>query len=333
MTKNQRSLRAAVAIGLAVPATVASAQYTGTSHPDDVPITTSNDGVRQPVVYIPATTVTVAPAAIMATGTPASALNPPVAAPNVPVDPDAMVVGDQTMTAEARAHKMIPGDGAVGGDDRRLVSNQAIPQAADLDANVVTRVAGPANGLPVGTLVKTRMLQGFSTRTTVEGSEWRAELLEPLTRDGQVLIPAGAVLLGRVTEVHGGKRISGEAAIHLEPLAVTLPDGMTLGMHAQVIDTNLYHTTKVDSEGTILRRDHKKQDGGILALTTGSGAAAGAIMGGVPGALIGAGVGAGVSTALWLKQDRQAELPKDAQVTFELTRPMLIGGDYSHEAR
>jgi hypothetical protein len=329
MTKNQMSLRAAVAIGLAVPATLAWGQYTGTSHPDDVPITTSGEGVRQPMVYAPATPapapVTMPPT--MATEASAPPLKPRASAPNTWTDPDSMVVGDQPMSATARERMIAPGDGAVGGDGLRISGRADLQRSGDLDANVVTRVAGPANGLPVGTLVKTRMLQGFSTQTTVEGSEWRAELLEPLTRDGQVLIPAGAVMRGRVTEVHGGKRISGEASIHLEPLAVTLPDGTTLGMHAQVIDTNLYRTTKVDNEGTILRRDHKKEDGGILALTTGSGAAAGAMIGGVPGALIGAGVGAGVSTALWLKQDRQAELPKDTQVTFELTRLLKIGGE------
>jgi hypothetical protein len=169
------------------------------------------------------------------------------------------------------------------------------------------------------------MLQGFSTKTTEEGSEWRAELMEPLMRDGRVLIPAGAVVRGKVTEVHGGRRISGKAGIHLQPIAVMMPDGTSMGLHAQVIDTDLYGSTVVDNEGTILHRDHKKEEAGVLALTTGSGAAAGAIVGGVPGALIGAGLGAGVSTVLWLKQDRQAEIPRNTQVTFELTRAMVLG--------
>jgi hypothetical protein len=50
----------------------------------------------------------------------------------------------------------------------------------------------------------------------------------------------------------------------------------------------------------------------------------GAVIGGVPGALIGAGVGAGAGTVVWLKQDRQAELPKDLVVVFSLTEPMSI---------
>ena len=47
-------------------------------------------------------------------------------------------------------------------------------------------------------------------------------------------------------------------------------------------------------------------------------------MGGVPGAVIGAGLGAGVSTAVWMRQDRQADLPKDLGVVFCLTEPMRV---------
>ena len=37
-----------------------------------------------------------------------------------------------------------------------------------------------------------------------------------------------------------------------------------------------------------------------------------------------AGIGAGVGTIIWLKQDRQAELPKDLGLVFSLTEPMSI---------
>ena len=40
-----------------------------------------------------------------------------------------------------------------------------------------------------------------------------------------------------MTEVHGGRRISGGALLHLEPRNVTLPDGTHYIVHAQLIDT------------------------------------------------------------------------------------------------
>ena len=40
--------------------------------------------------------------------------------------------------------------------------------------------------------------------------------------------------------------------------------------------------------------------------------------------IVGAGIGAGVSTVIWLKQDRQATLPKDVKLVFSLTVPMVL---------
>ena len=173
--------------------------------------------------------------------------------------------------------------------------------------------------------MKIRMRETLSTRATLDGSPWSGELIEPLERDGQVLVPAGSVLRGKVTDVYGGKRIHGQALIQLTTISMTLPDGSTRGMHAQVIDTDLNHSLEVDREGTILHRDHRKEEAGVLALTVASGAAAGGIIAGVPGAVVGAGVGAGVSGVLYLKEDKQAELPQGTVVTFELTRSMGFG--------
>jgi hypothetical protein len=62
----------------------------------------------------------------------------------------------------------------------------------------------------------------------------------------------------------------------------------------------------------------------VASLTTGGAAAAGAVLGGGVGAVVGAGIGAGVSTVIWLKQDRQATLPKDVALVFSLTAPMEL---------
>ena len=50
-------------------------------------------------------------------------------------------------------------------------------------------------------------------------------MTEPVLREGQVVVPAGALLEGRVTLVREGKRVGPAAAIHLEARTVTLPDG------------------------------------------------------------------------------------------------------------
>jgi hypothetical protein len=194
----------------------------------------------------------------------------------------------------------------------------------DNDAGVVTYVPSRPGEIPEGALLKVRLREELSTVTTKPGTRFSADVSEPLMRDGRVIVPAGSLLEGRVTWVRGGKRIGGAAAIHLEPRTVTLPDGMQYVLRAQAIDTDRWDAMKVDGEGTILRRDRTKKTVAAIGLSAGGGMAAGALMGGLPGALIGAGVGAGVSTAVWLKEDRQAELHKNLGVVFSLTEPMSV---------
>ncbi len=212
-----------------------------------------------------------------------------------------------------------------GQADRRLLSGPgAAAVQADVDAGIVTHVPTRPGEIAEGSLVKVKLREELSTLTTLPGTKFTAVVSEPVMRDGRVIVPVGSMMEGRVTWVRGGKRIGGPAAIHLEPRTVTLPDGALYVLRARVIDTNSWENTKVDSEGTIMRSENKKRNVGIMALTAGGGMAAGAMMGGVPGAVIGAGVGAGVSTVVWLKQDRQAQLPKDLGLVFSLTEPMSI---------
>ena len=170
----------------------------------------------------------------------------------------------------------------------------------------------------------TRIRETLSTTSTAVGTPFTAEVIAPMERDGRVIIPVGSTLHGRVTVVRGGRRISGAAAIHLQPESVTLPDGTHYLLHAQVVDTSQHNVTRVSSEGTILRRDHVKGTLAAMSLTTGGAAATGAVFGGVPGFFIGGAIGAGVSTAWWLKQDRQEVVPENTGIIFSLSVPMII---------
>jgi hypothetical protein len=167
------------------------------------------------------------------------------------------------------------------------------------------------------------MKEGLSTASTMPGTKFTAQIVEPVEKDGRVIIPIGSILDGQVTEVHGGRRISGRAALHLEPRSITLPDGTHYIVHAQLIDTSRSDFS-VDGEGTLKRKDHPKETLAVMSLATGSSAVAGAMIGGGVGAVVGAGLGAGVSTYIWLKQDRQATLKKDSALVFSLTTPMIL---------
>src|SRR5216683_6091843 len=199
----------------------------------------------------------------------------------------------------------------------------AMPVENPEDAMIVVDVPERAGELREGTLLKTKMISTLSTESTVAGSRFTAEVTEPIERNGRVIIPVGSILEGRVTEVHGGKRITGGALLHLETSNVTLPDGTHYIVHAQVIDTGK-SDFDVSDEGTLKKKGHVKEKLMVMGRVTGAGAETGAMLGGGVGAAVGAGIGAGVSTVIWLKQDRQATLPKDVQLVFSLTAPMIL---------
>ena len=192
-----------------------------------------------------------------------------------------------------------------------------------VDGQIITSVPERAGELREGTLLKTRVSEALSTSSTLAGSKFTAEVMEPVMKDSKVVIPAGSVLEGRVTEVHGGRRITGAASMHLETRDVTLPDGTHFVVHAQLVDTGR-SDFRVDNEGTLKRKDHPKEMLAVAGGVTGAGAATGAVAAGPVGAAVGAGIGAGVSTVIWLKQDRQATLRKDEQLVFSLTAPMEL---------
>jgi hypothetical protein len=191
------------------------------------------------------------------------------------------------------------------------------------DAMIVVDVPEREGELREGTILKTKMLDTLSTSSTLPGARFTAEVTEPIERNGRVIIPVGAILEGQVTEVHGGRRISGAASMHLETRNVLLPDGTHYIVHAQLVGLG-GKEFKISDEGTLKRKDHPKEMLAVAGGVTGAGAVAGAMIGGGVGAIVGASIGAGVSTVIWLKQDRQATLDKDVPMTFSLTTPMIL---------
>ena len=300
---------AAIALAIA-PASVAFAQSdtTGVSTPPPAVIDATPDALPEAA---PAATYRPKPsAAVNYTSSPAPANYAPTNyGPYVPYNPSG--------SATPARRSFDP--------DAEIVTSVDQPHNEALDdKGIVTYVPARENEVPQGTLLRARMRETLSTASTPVNTTFSAEVTAPMERDGRIIIPVGSTIDGRVSLVRGGKRISGAAAIHLLTESVTLPDGTHYIFHAHVIDTSQHNVTRVDEEGTIIRRDHVKGTLAAMSLTTGGAAAAGAMIGGVPGALIGGGIGAGVSTVWWLKQDRQEVIPKNTEIVFSLSIPMVM---------
>ena len=272
----------------------AHGQATGTSHPEQLndeittsPAPSSAQHYVKPSPAIPATA-------------PADPTNPPTEpAPTVAAMPAPVPV----QTSEGR----------------RLLA-----PSADPDANIVTSVPDVPGQLNVGTPLRARLQNPLSTQETKVGDTFLAELVQPVTQHGVVLIPVGAQIRGRISAVHGGRRLTGRASIRLQPEFVTFPDGTSHRIYAQLIDLDNFADAHVNSEGTVVGTDHPKATLAAIGLGTAGATAAGAVVGGPVGAGVGAAIGIGAGTVVWLRRDVQQELPVGTGLVFSLDEPLAV---------
>ena len=190
--------------------------------------------------------------------------------------------------------------------------------AADPDSGVVIDVPNGPNDLSIGTRIVAQLNNTISTKLTPAGTPFAAELTQPVLKDGRVLLPAGSVIEGRITQIHGGRRISGASAIRLQPQRIILPDSTRYRLYAEVVDLDHVSSSKVNREGVITDKTNGKLALGAAGVTTTAGAVTGAMIGGGVGAVVGAGIGAGIGTYWWLRQDRQQTLPTGTEIVFSL---------------
>ena len=197
-------------------------------------------------------------------------------------------------------------------------------ESTDGDNGIVLTMPNVPHQINAGTVLRARLEQTIDTETTKVGTRFTAQLLTEVARSGEVLLPAGTILQGRVTKVHGGKRVSGAAAIRLQAESVAFPDGTTYALHATVSGIENFKDAHVNDEGTILAKTHPEIDAAALGLTTTAAAVTGAVVGGGVGAAVGAGIGAGVGTYMWLNRDHQEVLPAGIALLLSVDEPLQL---------
>jgi hypothetical protein len=294
----------------------AHAQTTGTSHPEQLndQITTSPLAPSEPAPHY------VKPSPDVA----APAVAPPVAASVAPqaiaasqVDPDATFVGSG---AQIVTQPVAQADDA----PQPVMLHRTAPPPADPDANIVMSVPIVPGQMNDGTILHVILQTPLSTTESRVGDTFLAALAQPVTQNGEVLLPIGSQIRGRITELHGGRRITGPASIRLEPEYITLPDGTSHRLFAQVAGIDSISNAHVSSEGAIVDSGHSKAALTTVAATTGGAAITGAVLGGGVGAVVGAGIGAGVGTVWWLRRDIQQSLPAGTRLAFSLDAPLSV---------
>jgi hypothetical protein len=177
--------------------------------------------------------------------------------------------------------------------------------------------------VPAGTAMMVRLETTLATFSNKPGDPFRGSLTQPIVVNGQTLIPAGAIVEGRVTKVTEPRRISGKPTIGILPEAVIMPTGERYYLDATLTDTNI-PGTDVNSEGQFKGTGHERKDQLEVGGGTAGGMLIGGLVGGPVGVLVGGAIGAGGTTTHWLIKHRSAILPSGTQLTLELNRPLTM---------
>jgi hypothetical protein len=266
------------------------------------------------------------------TDSPEPQAKPPAGHPlNAPTDSTAQPA---TATQPANANvsnSANSGNGMAGPVSSALPTDLATgPMLSDPDGDIVhPSPLGPGE-IREGTMIRVRLLNDLSSSFTEQGQPFRSRVASDVLEGGNVVIPTGSEISGRVVEVSSG-HFGGHGTMLLRPETVTLPNGETFRLHAMVSSAPGTHT-RVGAEGTISPDSRLKRDGIEYGAVVGGGAVTGAMLGGPIGALAGTLVGAGVVTTHLLVSHPQAHLDSGDVLMLTLTErthlePVKASGD------
>jgi hypothetical protein len=177
-----------------------------------------------------------------------------------------------------------------------------LPDAPPMGAPVEAKPAFIT--IPAGTQVFVRTIDAIDSTSNQVGDRFQASLEEPLTVEGNVVVPQDAIVYGRLTESKESGTFTGRSRLRLELIGIAVNGKMV------PVVTGEYEATG-------------KSRGASTAKRTFGGAALGAIIGaaadGGEGAAIGAGIGAGAGAGseVIIGGD-QVKVPSETLLDFTL---------------
>ena len=210
-----------------------------------------------------------------------------------------------------------------GGD---VTADQATPRADEVgeieerrearrsgDASFFDRLLGSSTReltVPPGTVVQLRFSETVSSRTSGVGDTFRTTVEEDVAVDDAIVIPAGSVVIGRVTEAHQPRKVGGRARLSLEFTALELPSG---------------ESAAIDAVFAQRGKSENLEDAAIIAGATIGGVILGEAVdegeGGVVGGVLG-GIGGAVAAAK--TKAKPVEVPAGTVMAVELVRPVTL---------
>jgi len=194
---------------------------------------------------------------------------------------------------------------AVGcGATTRQPTSQPISTAPSAPTEVNTSARGT---IPTGQELDVRLQDSLSSETSTVEQRFEATTVVDLLQNGRVLLPAGSVVQGVVSDVKRPGRIerAGSLTLSFDRIIVRGREHPIRAMATQIFES-----------GGI------REEGGTAGVGAGVGGVIGGLLGGVKGAILGAVIGAGGAVAA--TEGKDVHLPAGSIIRIRMDSPVTI---------
>lgn len=178
--------------------------------------------------------------------------------------------------------------------------------------------------IPEDSIISVRMNGTLSSRTSRVGDRFTATVDVPVYVNGREVIPAGAIVEGRVTQVTPAKRMNRSGTIAIDFDDLVFPDGARVDLDGNLTSNDPEVRERIDDESRV--SGHNDKNTGVFV---GGGGAVGAVLGGIAGggkgAVVGGVLGAGAGIAgVLLSKGEEAQVPSGSAFGVQLRRPIVL---------
>jgi hypothetical protein len=185
-------------------------------------------------------------------------------------------------------------------------ANYVNPPEAPLSANA------PAVNVrvPAGTSLAIRINQHISVKHNHAGDRFTGEVVDPVSVDGNIVVPKGTEVGGRIDEAHRRGHFKGRSVLELRLTS------MQLNGNRYALDTH---------DSVRSKKGKGKRSAGFIGGMTGAGMLIGGLATGGVGLAIGGAAGAGAGTLIaGTTGNRDIEIPAESIVRFKLSESLYV---------
>ncbi len=207
--------------------------------------------------------------------------------------------------------------------DNHQQFNNYQPNSYNMNSPLQGRVAT----IPLGTTFQAITSNAINSYTNKVGEKIIAKIAEPITVNGQIIIPPGSEIIGQITYIENSGRIGKNGVMEVKFTGIELPYSHRIPVMGKILT--------IDNTGILKGGSVKKQLARTVstgAVTTAGGTLAGLGIGSVVGgaAATGAAVGTAIGGVLGIvfmfaRKGKEVVIPRGTKLNIVLEHPVTVG--------